>query len=174
MKDNRSKRPITNEKRQEMGESEEEKRKISFGLLEDNMGELDIIDTRKFSAKTNNSKEKYIIEDLPSKITGSYNEDYNIIYVDTIIRKKLQQEKFTHLISLKNRLKTLDKIAVQPQTFLMRKRTLDNIEKIKSDIFQIESGERLRIYNLRVQDILKKYRQYSGKVKTIFLMNRRK
>jgi hypothetical protein len=139
----------------------------NFSLLEDNMGELDIVDTRKFSTWTANKQETHVMEELPTKISGTYNEDYNIIYVDEIIRKKLQQEKFTHVQCLKNRLKTLDNISMQPQTYLMRKRTLDTIQKLQSEISQIESGERLRIYNNRVNDILTKYRQYSGKVKTV-------
>lgn len=139
----------------------------NFSLLEDNMGELDIVDTRKFSAQTSNSRETYVMEELPTKLSGTYNEDYNIIYVDEIIRKKLQQEKFTHVQSLKNRLKTLDNMSMQPQTYLMRKRTLDNIQKLQFEISQIESGERLRIYTNRVSDILVKYRKYSGKVKTV-------
>lgn len=140
-------------------------------LLEDNMGELDIVDTRKFSNnidKTNPCKfQENIIEDLPNKITGSYNEDYNIIYVDEIIRKKLKQEKFAHLQSLKNRYKTLEGLSMQPQTYIARERTLENMKKIKNQIDQIESGERIRIYESKVEEILNKYRKYNGKVKTI-------
>ena len=139
----------------------------NFSLLEDNIGELDIVDTRKFSNQTNNNKETYIIEEIPNKITGVYNEDYNIIYVDEIIRKKLQQEKYTHVQCLKNRLKTLDNMIMKPQTYLMRNRTIDNINKLKQEISQIESGERLRIYNNKVNDILAKYRKFNGKVKTV-------
>ena len=146
---------------------DDRKEKNGFSLLEDNMGELDIVDTRKISSCNTDAQDKYVIEELPNKITGAYNEDYNILYVDEIIRKKLQQEKFTHVQCLKNRLKTLDTMSMQPQTFLMRNRTLDNIRKLQAEISQIESGERLRKYNNRVSDILAKYRQYNGKVKTI-------
>ena len=139
----------------------------NFCLLEDNIGELDIVDTRKFSKKALNTQDSYVIEELPNKITGTFNEDYNIIYVDEIIRKKLKQEKFTHVRSLKIRLKTLGNMSMQPQTYLMRKRTLDNIKKIEQEISQIESGERLRMYNARVKDILTEYRKYTGKVKTV-------
>jgi len=139
----------------------------NYILLEDNIGELDIVDTRRFSNQTNNNKETYMIEEVPNKITGVYNEDYNIIYVDEIIRKKLQQEKYTHVQCLKNRLKTLDSMIMKPQTYLMRNRTIDNINKLKQEISQIESGERLRIYNNKVNDILTQYRKFNGKVKTV-------
>ncbi|CAH6420814.1 Divergent Poxvirus Late Transcription Factor VLTF3 like [uncultured virus] len=145
---------------------------LSNLLFEDNMGELDIVDTRKFCSRANSSKfsennDTPIIEDLPNKITGTYNEDYNIMYVDEIIRKRLRQEKFTHLQSLKSRYKTLETLSMQPQTYITRERTLENMKKIQTDIQQIESGERLRIYESKVQDILAQYRRYVGKVKTI-------
>jgi len=139
----------------------------NFSLLEDNMGELEIVDTRNFSTQTVNSQDNYVIEELPSKISGTYNEDYNILYIDEIIRKKLRQEKFTHVQCLKTRLKTLDNIIMQPQTYLMRKRTLDKIQKLQHEISQIESGKKFSIYENRVNEILTKYRKYSGKVKTV-------
>lgn len=139
----------------------------NYCLLEDNMGELEILDTRNYLSINNNSEERHIIEELPKKITGVYVEDYNIIHVDEIIRKKLGQEKFGHVQNLKNKLKLLNNMSMQPQTYLMRNNTLDNIHKIKSEIAYIESGERLRVYNNKVNDILTKYRRYIGKVKTV-------
>lgn len=139
----------------------------NFSLLEDNMGELDIVDTRRFSSRTASSKENFVIEDIPTKISGTYNEDYNIIYVDEIIRKKLLQERFTHLQGLKSRYRSLETLSMQPQTYLMRERTLETMKKILLEINQIESGERLRIYDKRVHHIISEYRRYNGKVKTV-------
>ena len=48
----------------------------NFSLLEDNMGELDIVDTRKFSAQTSNSRETYVMEEIPTKLSGTYNEEH--------------------------------------------------------------------------------------------------
>lgn len=137
------------------------------GLLNDDMGELDIIDTRKFMQKTMDSKEDIIIEDLPSSITGSYDQDYNIIHVDEIIRKKLCQEKYDHLTSLKVKYKDLQQLSSKPQTYVMREKTLETMKKINNEIKQIETGEKLKIYNDQVKDIITQYRKYTGRVKTI-------
>jgi len=139
----------------------------NFSLIDDNMGELDIVDTRGFLSHTSNSRDNTNMEDIPTKISATYNEDYNIIYVDDIIRKKLRQEKFTHLQGLKIRSKSLETLSMQPQTYLMRERTLELLKKLKYEISQIESGERMQIYDKRVSDIISEYRKYSGKVKTV-------
>lgn len=140
-------------------------------LLEDNMGELDIVDTRKYisisSGSEHNNQDDVIFEDIPSRISGTYHLDYNIVYIDEIIRKKLRQEKFTHLHSLKLRYKTLETLSCQPQTYVMREKTLESMKKLGDEIAQIENGEKLRIYDTRVRDIVTDYRKYNGRVKTI-------
>jgi hypothetical protein len=137
-------------------------------LLDDNMGELDIMDTRKYiSTNDANKNDHIVIEDIPSKISGTYNQDYNILYIDEIIRKKLYQEKFSYLSGLKTRYNSLELLSLQHQTYLMRKKTLDSMKKIADEINQIETGEKLNNYNNRVKDIIKEYRKYNGKVKTV-------
>lgn len=138
------------------------------GLLEDNFGELDLVDARKYMPRSNNNNDNDIIlEDIPTKISGTYNEDYNIIYVDEIIRKKLRQEKFNYLQGLKMRYKSLETVSMQPQTYVMRERTLESMKKLSNEIGQIESGEKLQIYESKVKDILIEYRKFNGRVKTI-------
>jgi len=139
----------------------------NWQLFEDNMGELDLVDTRTYMPKTNNSKDEVILEDIPTRISGTYNEDYNIVYVDEIIRKKLRQEKMTHLQGLKSRFKSLESLSQNPQTFVIRERTLDSMKKLTDEIMQIETGKKLRIYDEKVSTLLGEYRKYSGKVKTV-------
>lgn len=139
----------------------------NWQLFEDNMGELDLVDTRQYMPRINNSENEEILEDIPTKISGTYNEDYNIIYVDEIIRKKLRQEKLAYLQSLKARHRSLEALSLNPQTFVMREKTLDSMRKLHDEIGQIESGEKLRLYDTKVSDILTEYRKYSGKVKTV-------
>src|SRR5918993_216030 len=57
------------------------------------------LDARKHITPIVNKEEK--IEDIPDKIEATYKDDYNIIYVDGIIRRKLQQEKYSYLEGLK-------------------------------------------------------------------------
>lgn len=136
----------------------------SFSLLEDNLGELELVDTRKFSDSTSHSM---VMDDIPSKISGTYNENYNILYVDEIIRKKLHQEKFAHLQGLKFRYTSLETVCSKPQTYVMREKTRDEMRKIQDEIRQIETGAKLRTYNERVRNILQEYRKCGGKVKTV-------
>lgn len=136
-------------------------------LLDDDLDELDIVDTRKYMSAGNNQLGKIILEDIPTKISGTYNEDYNIMYVDEIIKKKLKQEKFTCLHDLKSRYRTLDTLSLQPQTYVMREKTLESMKKLQQEIKDIESGEKLRRYEERVKDILIAYRKYTGQVKTV-------
>lgn len=140
-----------------------------YSVLDDDVGDIDLVDTRFIRTATNG--DTHIIEELPTKITGSYNENYNILYLDGIIRKKLEQEKHNHLLSLKNRLKTLNTMKMQPQTWLMRERTMDNIKKVEREIRQIETGERIRKYNKRVDHLIKEYKTFGEVVKTVFFRN---
>lgn len=135
-----------------------------FGLLEDNLGDMEMIDTRKIVSYTN---KEIFEEELPNKIQGTYNEDYNILYIDEIIRKKLQQEKYGHLTYLKNQYSTLEKEIMQPQTYIMREKSLSMMDSIKQEIEQIETGARIKIYNEKVKDIIINYKKYSGQIKTV-------
>lgn len=146
---------------------------VIFGqLLEDNLGELELVDARQYMPRMGNVKENTIIEDIPTKISGTYNEDYNILYVDEIIRKKLRQEKFNYVTGLQLKYKNLIELSKKPQTYVMREKTLESIKKLEEDINQIESGEKLNIYDSKVKNILVEYRKFNGRVKTvIFDMN---
>ena len=137
----------------------------NFHLLEDNLGDLDLVDTRRYNSRPN--VDDSIFEDLPTKISGTYNEDYNIMYVDEIIRKKLQQERFTHLQGLRSRYRAFEAQSLQPQTYVMREKTLETMRKLNKEISQIESGERLRNYDARVSELLTEYRKYKGRIKTV-------
>ena len=155
-----------------------------FALLEDNLGELDIIDTRIFVSTTNNTKsgemsqstkkkvdkqDSIIIEDLPTKISATYNEDYNIKYVDAVIRKKLQQDKYIRLKDLQNQYKYLETRNQAPQKYIDKTYTQAAMRKLQTEIAAIESGENLRIYEEAVRDILTQYSKYDGLIKTITL-----
>jgi hypothetical protein len=158
-----------------------------FSLLDDNMGELDIVDTRRFMSitttntnigstsvgakPTNNKhcKNNIVIEDLPTKITATYNQDYNIKYVDGIIRKKLQQDKYTRLKDLCNQYKSLEIRDKIPQKYIDKICTQTAMRKLQSEIEAIESGANIRVYEDAVRDILAEYSEYNGFVKTIML-----
>ena len=154
-------------------------------ILDDNMGDLNIVDTRKYIKETSTENisenisektsekasekclENVIIDNIPEKISGTYNENYNIIYVDDIIRKKLHQEKFTHLNILKLKHMALEATSKKPQSYVLREQTLDSMKKIKDEIDQIQNGEKLQTYIDSVKDIIDEYRKYNGTVRTV-------
>lgn len=136
-------------------------------LLEDNMGELELVDARRYMPRISNSEDNVVLEDIPTKISGTYNEDYNIVYVDGIIRKKLLQERFSHLQGLKIRYRSLETLSMQPQTYVIREKTLESMKKLQDEITQIESGDKLRLYDSKVKNILSEYRKFNGQVKTV-------
>lgn len=96
---------------------------------------------------------------LPEKITGTYSLDFNIIHIDNIIREKLRQEKFERLKYLETRCGNLENNSKKPQTYIMREKTLLEMTNIRKEIKQIQTGEKLKIYNEEVNDILRKYRE---------------
>jgi hypothetical protein len=135
--------------------------KDNIFLLEDNVCEFNIADTHKYTNK------QTFINNVPTKITGTFNMDYNILYVDDIIRKKLEQEKITLLPGLRNKYRNLEALTLQPQTYIMRTSTLSEMENISKLIKEIETGETLRQYNNAVKDLVDEYRKSSGYVKTV-------
>lgn len=108
-----------------------------------------------------------IIEDIPDKIEATYKDDYNIVYVDGIIRKKLQQEKYSYLEGLKSKYLRYEAMTKEAQNYVMREKTLNNMKKIKEEMNKIENGEKLREYDEQVKDIISSYKKYNGLIKTI-------
>ncbi len=137
-------------------------------LLNDDLGELDLIDTRKYVSHKETPENNIFLDEIPTKISGTYTEDYNIIYIDEIIKKKLQREKFAYLQDLRNKYKILSDASLQPQTYVMRNKTLDSMKKVHLEILQIETGEKLKIYEDKVKEIITEYKKYKGNVKTVF------
>lgn len=128
-------------------------------LLEDTINELKLFDIRNYLTSNEIN--------IPTKITGVYIEDFNILYVDEIIRKRLNQEKNRYLQELKLRYETLKSQALQPQTVLMRKKTLESIKAVEDEIKQIESNERIYNYELKVNNILEQYKNLNREIKTL-------
>jgi hypothetical protein len=137
-------------------------------LLDDTIGDLEIVDMRCFkSIEKGAGKDgiRFVVEDLPTKISGTYTDDYNIVHVDDVIRKKLNSEKYVHLEGLRNQRKYLSQMITQPQTYIMRESTLQKIKSVTSEIEQIETGEKLRLYNSKVSAILAEYKRVGGSTK---------
>lgn len=130
-----------------------------------NTDDCSFLNMKKYVNKV--KEDTVIIEDLPKKIEGTYKDDYNIVYIDDIIRKKLKQEKYTCLDGLKTSYKNLDEISKQSQTYITRENTLASMKKLIDEILSIENGTKLSIYESETKDIISAYKKYYGMVKTI-------
>lgn len=133
-------------------------KEVLFGKI----SEIKLMDTRTYL-----SKEDIILNDIPEKITGTYTVDYNITYIDNIIRNKLLQEKFTVLPKLKLSLVSLETAITKPQTYILREKTLTSIFNTNKEIKKIESGEKLDEYLSKTFDLIAKYKLSSSKIKTV-------
>jgi hypothetical protein len=49
----------------------------------------------------------------------------------------------------------------------MRQKTLESMKKLEDEIKEIETGEKLRIYDSKVKNILSEYKKFNGRVKTV-------
>ena len=136
-------------------------------LLDDNMGELDIMDTRKYISQVSSSQDDILLENIPDTISGTYVEDYNILYIDDIIRKKIKQEKFKHFKNLKLKYNKLHSSSLTPQTCIVRQKTLASMTKLSEEMEEITTGKKLQVYDDKVKDIINEYKKSTGKVKTI-------
>lgn len=129
---------------------------------------LKLLDTRKY--KQNNSAENNI-NDIPNVIKVIFSENYNIIYIDDIIRKKLKQEKNISISKLKNQYKILEEKNRQPQTHLFRDITIKQMKDIDIEINNIENDIKMNIYNNSVKDIIAEYRKYNGTIQKFYFDN---
>jgi hypothetical protein len=107
------------------------------------------------------------VEYIPNVITGVYSENYNINYVDNIIRKKLKEEQTIGLNKLKLNKETLERTIMRPQDYISRKSSLLELDNICSEIKEIESCNRLSNYISKSGPILEEYSKYSNKYNTI-------
>ena len=102
------------------------------------------------------------IFDIPEKIEATYKDNYNILNIDDIIRKKLNQEKYTDLSNLKIKYKNLEEQTNRPQNFVARETAINKMMKIKNEI-----GENLITYENKVKDLIVSYKKFNGLIKTV-------
>lgn len=113
------------------------------------------------------SSEQAVPDDIPDKIIGSYNKNYNILYLDDLIVKKIQQERFGVLERLRAEACALEQRVRQTQTYLERERCVRSYEAIQQQIADILGGRKLLHYQERVNDLLSAYRQCQESIKTV-------
>lgn len=126
-----------------------------------------IINNIKKCDKKKEKEEGVTLYDIPDKIEATYKDNYNILNIDDIIRKKLKQEKYTNLDELKLKYKNLEHSTNCPQTYVTRQTMINKMTEIKKEIDKIENGEKLIDYDNKVKDLITSYKQYNGLIKTV-------
>jgi hypothetical protein len=144
------------------------KKNISNNLLvPTRLRNSDIIINNVKKCSSNIKEEGVTIFDIPTKIEATYKDNYNILNIDDIIRKKLRQEKYTELDILKLKYKNLEDQTNYPQNYVTRETTINNMMKIKKEIELIEEGGKLTEYHNKVNDLISAYKKFNGLIKTV-------
>lgn len=119
------------------------------------------------TTKIEKSNEDDNSENLPTKIVANYKDDFNILYVDDIIIRKLKNEKIYKVKQLKNKLEILNNNIQSSQSIVARITTLNDIDKYKQEMEEILSGAKMEKYKARVGHLLNKYKMFSKNIKVL-------
>lgn len=111
-------------------------------------------------------KNNEVVEQIPQVVKGCYESDYNIISLDSIIKKKLEQEKkkIPYMRAELNKLK--EKIKGR-QKIIERENTIANINNLTKEIQCISTGEKIKEYINKTEKILEAYKFLPKKPKII-------
>lgn len=96
-------------------------------------------------------------EDIPNKIEDKYKNDYNITYIDNIIKKKIKNEKNKTLKEHYKTLEQLKKDIKKPQIIINKNIIKKSIEELTENIKLIESGEKLKEYINKTENLINEY-----------------
>lgn len=93
---------------------------------------------------------------IPTKIQDTYKDDYDINYIHEIILSKLLQEK-DNLQNLYTELNNLKLLESKPQTYNLKKETLQSIHELEKEINLIKTGNKLKTYHEEVDELIIEY-----------------
>lgn len=97
---------------------------------------------------------------IPESIKDTYEKDYDIRYVDSIIKKKLEKEKYNKISDLENEIRKLENILKdENETYSYRLQCKDEIMKIKKEIENILNGQKLQKYINETKELIEEYSQ---------------
>ena len=105
---------------------------------------------------------------LPTKITDTYKNDYDIVYVHNIILASLNQEK-NNLPKLNNELKKLKIISETLQTYNAKVQTMKDIQTILLEIENINKGLKLIEYKKAAEPFIEQYGLLKGEERLIII-----
>lgn len=92
-------------------------------------------------------------------ISDTYTDDYDITFVDILVRRRLEEEKQLLAPQLAERAKELGREISQPQTVLERALCKGKMARLLEREEMIRSGKVEREYSSRADPLLKRYRE---------------
>lgn len=110
------------------------------------------------------------IHDIPQNITGYFINNYNINYVDRIVRAYLVRKK-GDIPKLREKLKEINKIINNPQTMIERKLSLNEKDRLEKEIEKIEKGKEIQEYIRRTEYLINKYQKYINHIENVNFKN---
>ena len=95
---------------------------------------------------------------IPKIIEGKYESDYDIVYIDSIIKKKLKYEKIYKVKKLESKIIEYEnKLKNSRNDYITQIQIIDDINKIKNNINYILTGEKIEKYISNTKDLLIEY-----------------
>jgi hypothetical protein len=94
---------------------------------------------------------------VPPNIDVVFRDDYDILYVDSIIRQKFVLERLYRLPELKSSLEEMQDSILLPMTIAQRERTESEIRLLQEEISIVISRSREKNYVLRTNSLVNRY-----------------
>jgi len=105
--------------------------------------------------------------DILTEIRDTYNDDYNILYVDDIIRKKLKYEATKEPAIIKAKIEGLEKAIAEPQYVIQRLQMTEQIDRLKVQLGRLIENKVLEDYIRESSPYISAYKQLKPLVKKI-------
>jgi hypothetical protein len=129
---------------------------LKTGIFEDNFSTLfEHINTIKCE------------EEPPEKIFGSYKDDYNILNIDNIIYQKFNYQRDKRIKDLSSQINEENEKIKLPQTYIDRKISRENIEKMKKQLHELVSQEDILHYKQESEPYIEAYKNFGIKPKVV-------
>jgi hypothetical protein len=143
---------------------------------------LSHVNNTQINKRILNSFRQYVDEEenftedeiLPDRIEGCYVYDYNILFIDDILRRKFSQDKKNRLGILKNKLELEKNKILKRQNMIERKKSRKKIMEYEEEIFKYENNTDLINYENKTNNLLQEYRKI-GVISTVvsFVSNKK-
>lgn len=105
-----------------------------------------------------NNTNQFAKDQIPDKIRDTYVKDYDIKYVDSVVRKKLIRDRTSKVSGLENEIREYEEILKdKDESYTSKMQCKDKIMEIKDEIESIISGRQLEKYVEETRELIAEY-----------------